>query len=72
MSPAFFAGLLFAIRRNINPFVIHSRSLSAIIRLRKEVYVLENRIRIAFYSIFIIMMTIAAVYFYGTFSNAGI
>lgn len=38
-------------------------------------FVLEkriNRIKIAFYSIFMIMMTIAAVYFYGSFSNAGI
>lgn len=59
----------------IHPFVIQSHFLSAIIRLRKEVFVLEksiNRIKIAFYSIFMIMMTIAAVYFYGSFSNAGI
>jgi hypothetical protein len=59
----------------IHPFVIQSHFLSAIIRLRKEVFVLENRInriKIVFYSIFMIMMTIAAVYFYGSFSNAGI
>ncbi|ETA80849.1 hypothetical protein T472_0209750 [Youngiibacter fragilis 232.1] len=31
-----------------------------------------NRIKMAFYSFFMIIMTIAAVYFYGSFSNAGI